>query len=291
MIDEYFDNLAVLFGSILTNIAEDSTIKLIEISLPYISILNKLRKVVKKNIKIEDLQYKNDLVTIKKFILNKIKGFREGKYDALKIGLTEELNEIENYSNEEELKINYFFTQIKKRQFEVSLNFAEFVAFGFESSKNNFKDDIICRIKFPRINFQIQVLKDTIYARIFNLEMEWSRLEKWKKIINSIIQVILTEFDNRISILEPIIKQILKEKKSLFSDNRLGHLGSFNQGGQGSNNLDKIINNNVKGNVNNGDKKKSVVEQGEDGFHSNMTSMVDELNDSIKADLEDMKNN
>jgi len=110
--------------------------------------------------------------------------------------------------------------------------------------------------------------------------MEYSRLDKWKYIINEIIKVIKDEFDNKISILEPIIKQILKEKRNLF--------GTVKLQSNDKNNLNQIINNNnLMNNINvnnNANNNNNVDKKKEDEFHSNMTSMVDDIYDSMKGE-------
>jgi len=257
--DKISDSIKINFGKTRINIIDSYLIRYISLIKYFLKSLNS------NNIKTDLINNdQEEIYKMRKYIYEKIKD------EAIEMDIVELKNylkvELDRYDDstisDGKFHINHFFNELNFKEYEIMLNFNEIILSGIDhtinttntsSSSNNNKDKTnqssisICKTKIPDVDLKFIMNSTKLYSKIFDMEIEYYKLSKWKEFLNNITSTIENKFHSSNGV-EPMIRRFITEKKLLdlkkLMDNCPNEQEEYDTERHQFNNLNYIPNNN-----------------------------------------------
>ena len=244
------DILKIFFGIIRINLFSDYIIKCANILNDYNINSSEIKKEKNKLFFWEnDLKLEKNVYSMKKYILQKIEQMPNVKNNIhFKNYINYLKNEIEKgkliYQSDSS-ELNYIFTYFSKG---IDINFdynnLEFIYYSHKNNKYCGK----AIIPNPQFNFKIN--HSNISLKLYDFEMDFTDLENANILFKTMHNVFEEKFKYSKILIEPCLLQIRSDIEQKYKkeeiEEDLSSEKNINKNNELSNNLDKILNNNVR---------------------------------------------
>ena len=252
------DTLKIFFGIIRINLFSDYIMKCANILNDYKNNKSSIKSLGKNNLFFlgNDLKLEKNVFLMKKYILQKIEKMPNiNNNTQIKNYISYLKNEIEKgkliYQSESS-ELNYIFTYFSKG---IDINFDyNNLEFIYYSNKNN---KYCGKAIIPNPQFNFKISHSNISLKFYDFEMDFSDLEN----ANILFKTINNIFEEKLKYSKILIEPCLQKIKNDLEKNKENGLVTeeqINKNNELEDNLDKIINNNIKPNNNNNYLKPKI---------------------------------
>ena len=206
------DTIKVNIAKVRLNFIENYFIKNLQFASHFITLLRTLNLMNRKS---SSGSSEEEIYTMRKYIYDKIKD-ETLQTDVIELRdyIKNELAKYDPNITEGKFYINLFFNELNYKEYDFSINFNEIVILGLDQGKYPIANSIkpICKTKLPDIGLQVIMNSTRLYSKIFDVEVEYYQLNKWKSFINHVLVTIENKFANNPGV-EPFIKKFMTNKK------------------------------------------------------------------------------
>ena len=273
------DILKIFFGIIRINLFADYIIECSNILNEY-NINKSIIKRDEKNI----LKLDKNVYILKKYILQKIEKMPNSSTNPLIKNyinyLKNELDKGKFLHQEESSELNYIFTYFSKG-IEINFDFDNIECIYYNNKNNKFSGKAL--IPSPHFNFKIN--KSNICLKLYEFDLEFNDLNN----ANVLFKTMKNIFEDKLKftkiLIEPCLQKIkknLEEKENKDKDEDLSTDELINDRNELENNLNRIINNNIKPSNDSKVKVKTNKILSENKIQNDINNNKIQNNDEIK---------
>ncbi len=119
-------------------------------------------------------------------------------------------------ASEGKFNVNLFFNELNFKEYEVYVNFKEILLTSIgDNMKTQVKNSTsLCKARIPDVDLKMIMNPSKLYSKIYDLELEYYKLSKWRSFINNVTYNLERKFLSYQGV-EPFLKRHITEDKFL----------------------------------------------------------------------------